>query len=40
MKRVVIVICDGLRADMVNEKNTPNLMRIAKAGLYFKAHVP
>ena len=38
MKRVVIVICDGLRADMVNEKNTPNLMRIAKAGMYFKTH--
>lgn len=32
MKRVVIVICDGLRADMVSDEFTPNLMRIAAAG--------
>jgi predicted AlkP superfamily pyrophosphatase or phosphodiesterase len=32
MKRVVIVICDGLRSDMVGLEHTPNLMRIAGAG--------
>jgi len=38
MKRVVIVICDGLRADMVNQENTPNLMRIGRAGTHFLSH--
>ena len=38
MKRVVIVICDGLRADMVTPEITPNLIRIAKAGTHFQAH--
>lgn len=37
-KRVVIVICDGLRADMINESNTPNLVRISKAGAACKRH--
>jgi len=38
MKRVVIVICDGLRADMVGPEYTPNLMRIAEAGVRYAAH--
>lgn len=38
MKRVVIVICDGLRADMVTPSKTPNLMRIATQGSRFDAH--
>lgn len=38
MKRVVIVICDGLRADMVGPEHTPNLMRIAEAGVHCKNH--
>lgn len=38
MKRVVIVICDGLRADMVSEAATPNLMRIARAGALCRQH--
>ena len=38
MKRVVIVICDGLRADMVTPEITPNLIRIAKAGAHFQGH--
>jgi len=38
MKRVVIVICDGLRADMVGAEFTPNLMRIAEAGVRCTAH--
>ena len=38
MKRVVIVICDGLRADMVTPEFTPNLMRIAGAGNRFMNH--
>lgn len=38
MKRVVIVICDGLRADMVGDEFTPNLMRIARAGARCMKH--
>ncbi|MBO6521964.1 MAG: alkaline phosphatase family protein [Rhodospirillales bacterium] len=38
MKRVVIVICDGLRADMVGAEHTPNLMRIAEAGVHCQNH--
>lgn len=38
MKRVVIVICDGLRADMVGSDFTPNLMRIAETGAICKSH--
>ena len=38
MKRVVIVICDGLRSDMVTPETTPNLLRIAKAGTQFTSH--
>jgi len=38
MKRVVIVICDGLRADMMSEAATPNLIRIARAGAHCQQH--
>lgn len=38
MKRVVIVICDGLRADMVGPEYTPNLVRIAEAGVHCRNH--
>lgn len=38
MKRVVIVICDGLRADMIGPSTTPNLMRIATDGTRFSEH--
>jgi len=37
-KRVVIVICDGLRGDMVTPANTPNLDRIARYGCRFTSH--
>lgn len=37
-KRVVIVICDGLRGDMVTPEYTPNLIRIARHGCHFKNH--
>ncbi len=29
MKRAVLVVCDGLRADMVTPELTPNLARLA-----------
>ncbi len=38
MKHVVIVICDGLRRDMVNEANTPNLCRVRQHGTWFEGH--
>lgn len=38
MKRVVIVICDGLRADMVGPEHTPNLVRIAESGAHCRNH--
>lgn len=38
MKRVVIVICDGLRSDMVTPETTPNLLRIAQNGSRFVSH--
>lgn len=37
-KRVVIVICDGLRGDMVTPTWTPNLIRIARHGTHFTGH--
>lgn len=37
-KRVVIVICDGLRGDMVTPEYTPNLDRIARYGARFTNH--
>jgi len=38
MKRAVVVICDGLRADMVTPALTPNLCRIAAAARTFTRH--
>lgn len=38
MKRVVLVICDGTRADMVQPAWTPNLCRIEKSARKFNSH--
>ncbi len=38
MKRAVLVICDGLRADLLSPEWTPNLSRMAAAGRSFTAH--
>jgi len=38
MKRAVLVICDGLRADMVTPELTPNLCRIAAGGRLYTRH--
>lgn len=38
MKRVVIVICDGLRRDMVAPSETPNICRIREMGGWFSEH--
>ena len=45
MKRAVLVVCDGLRADMVTPELTPNLARLAghtfsTASLVFGASYP
>ena len=37
MRRVVMVILDGLRRDFVTEAETPNLMRFAQQAQWFKA---
>lgn len=34
--RVVVAIFDGLRPDMVDEARTPNLMRLARRGTWFR----
>ena len=38
MKRAVVVICDGLRADMVTPGLTPNLCALAREGQSFTGH--
>lgn len=38
MKRAVVVICDGLRADMVSPELTPNLWAFASDGHVFTNH--
>ena len=38
MKRVVLVICDGLRADMVRPEWTPNLCKIGGEGRTYLNH--
>jgi predicted AlkP superfamily pyrophosphatase or phosphodiesterase len=38
VKRAVIVVCDGLRADLVTPGLTPNLVRLAKGGRVFASH--
>jgi arylsulfatase A-like enzyme len=37
-KRVVIVICDSLRADLINPTDTPFLVELAERGTSFAAH--
>jgi predicted AlkP superfamily pyrophosphatase or phosphodiesterase len=37
-KHVVLVVCDGLRPDFVNETNTPTLARLARDGVFFANH--
>ena len=38
MKRAVLVICDGLRADMVTPDLTPHLWALRSAGTHFTNH--
>ncbi|HAN61237.1 MAG TPA: nucleotide pyrophosphatase, partial [Gammaproteobacteria bacterium] len=38
MKRAVLMIIDGLRADMVTPTLTPNLCQIARTGRLFRQH--
>ena len=38
MKRAVVVICDGLRADMLRPEWTPNLCRLAESARVFLQH--
>ncbi len=38
MRRAVMVICDGLRSDMVSPQLTPNLCRLRSQATVFKAH--
>jgi len=38
MKRVVVVVCDGLRADMVRPDWTPNLCKLAEGSRTFTNH--
>ena len=38
MKRAVLVVCDGLRADMVTPELTPNLARLAGRSRVFASH--
>ena len=37
-EHVVVVVCDGLRPDAINEKNTPILYQLAKDGVFFENH--
>ena len=37
-KRVVIVICDSLRRDLIGEQDTPFLVELQKRGTGFNAH--
>jgi predicted AlkP superfamily pyrophosphatase or phosphodiesterase len=36
--RVVVVVWDGMRPDMVTEKNTPTLWKLAQDGITFRNH--
>lgn len=38
MKRAVLVICDGLRADLLSPERTPNLSRLASVARSFTSH--
>jgi phosphonoacetate hydrolase len=37
-KRAILVICDGLRSDLLTPDLTPNLCRLAANGRRFMAH--
>jgi predicted AlkP superfamily pyrophosphatase or phosphodiesterase len=37
-RRVVVVVWDGMRPDMVDEKNTPALWKLARGGVMFRNH--
>lgn len=37
-KRAVLVVCDGLRADLIRPEWTPNLCRLAGLGRWFPSH--
>src|SRR5207302_10177535 len=37
-RRVVVVVWDGMRRDMVSEKNTPTLWKLAQDGVTFRNH--
>jgi predicted AlkP superfamily pyrophosphatase or phosphodiesterase len=37
-RRVVIVVCDGMRPDAVTEKDTPTLWKIRREGVSFQKH--
>ncbi|WP_342360998.1 alkaline phosphatase family protein [Terrarubrum flagellatum] len=34
--RVILAVFDGMRPDMISEKTTPNLMRLARRGIWFR----
>ena len=38
MKRAILVVCDGLRADMVTEEFAPGLVRLATGAHVFANH--
>jgi len=38
MRRAVLMICDGLRADLVSEETCPEITRLARAGRWFARH--
>lgn len=35
IKRTIVILCDSLRRDLVNETNSPTLMRLAAQGCWF-----
>ncbi|MEO6787082.1 MAG: alkaline phosphatase family protein [Chthoniobacteraceae bacterium] len=39
-EHVVVMVWDGMRPDMVSEKNTPNLWALAQRGVFFANHHP
>jgi arylsulfatase A-like enzyme len=38
--RVVVIVFDGMRPDFISAGNTPNLMRLKEAGVFFAHHHP
>ena len=38
MRRAILIVCDGLRADMVTPALTPNICRVAKNATFFRNH--